>query len=172
MVKYFHNQKVGINFPQNIDNIGLRRLKTMSKLIRQNQYDDPFSFFNKLEEAFATNRNTFYKGGFSPSCDIVEQEDATTLFIDMPGMNPEDVEISTENGTLVVKGERKTENVIGGNYNRSERIFGKFVRTFNVPPSLDVNATEATYEKGVLAIRLPKKEEARPKPVQIKLLGK
>ncbi len=144
----------------------------MSKLIRQNQYDDPFAFLNRLEEAFATNRNTFYKGGFSPSCDIIESEDSTTIYIDLPGMNPEDVEISTENGTLVVKGERKTENVVGGNFNRSERIFGRFVRTWSVPASLDVGKVEASYEKGVLAIKLPKKEEAKPKPVQIKLLGK
>lgn len=140
--------------------------------MRQNQYDDPFAFLSKLEEAYTTNRNTFYRGGFSPSCDIVESEDSTTIFIDLPGMNPEDVEISTENGTLVVKGERKTENVVGGNFNRSERIFGRFVRTWSVPTSLDVGKVEASYEKGVLAIKLPKKEEAKPKPVQIRLLGK
>ena len=140
----------------------------MSKLARINTEFRPFELMQKLEEAFSTNRNTFYRGSFSPPCDITEEEDASTIYLDIPGMSIEKVEISTSDRTLIVKGERVSET--SGGFTRSERIFGNFVRTWTVPSNLDLDAVEASYAEGVLKIRVPKKPEATPKTIQINVL--
>ena len=140
----------------------------MSKLARINSEFKPFEFMQKLEDAFSTNRNTFYRGSFSPPCDITEEEDASTIYLDIPGMSTDKVEISTSDRTLIVKGERVSET--SGGFTRSERIFGKFVRTWTVPSNLDLDAVEASYADGVLKIRIPKRPEPAPKVITINLL--
>lgn len=146
----------------------------MSKLIRNNTQtlNDPFALLTKLEEAFSTNKNTFWKGTMSPPCDIVEEDSSFSIYLDIPGMNEEDIDIKFENSTLIVKGERKPEKFDKSRFGRSERIFGKFVRTWTVPTNLDAEQISAEYSRGVLKITLQKKELPEPTSVKIKLIDK
>ncbi|HNC56730.1 MAG TPA: Hsp20/alpha crystallin family protein [Leptospiraceae bacterium] len=150
----------------------------MSKLVRQNNNDFE-NIFNKffttpaIREFFETDKNTFYKGAVSFPCDIVEQEDSTAIYMDIPGMDESDIKIKYENNTLIIQGERKFENKTSTNsFSRAERMFGKFSRTWTVPENLDTDKTEASYEKGVLIVRIPKKEQTKARTVEVKLLGK
>ncbi len=90
------------------------------------------------------------------------------LKAELPGVDPKDVEARVEEGTLYLKGERKFENEVKEeNYHRIERSYGSFVRTFPLPSSVDPHKAKAEYKNGVLTLTLPKREEAKPKTIQI-----
>ena len=108
----------------------------------------------------------------SPSVDIFETENELNLKADLPEVKLADIEVRVENQTLTVKGERKfekEENVRG--YHRIERNYGSFVRSFTVPSTVDAERVAAEYKDGVLTVRLPKKEAAKPRSVRIETKG-
>lgn len=88
------------------------------------------------------------------------------VLANMPGVKPEDVEITVEGDTLTIRGERPApiENV---NYVMQERTFGKFQRTLNINVPVDANRAEARYENGLLTLVIPKAEAAKPKVIQV-----
>src|ERR1700691_2481949 len=89
---------------------------------------------------------------WSPAVDIVETENELVLKADVPGVELKDIDIQLENGTLTVKGERKSETEEKGKgFHRMERSYGAFVRIFTVPDSVDAEHVEAAYEAGVLS---------------------
>jgi HSP20 family protein len=105
---------------------------------------------------------------WSPSVDIFETENDLVLKADLPEVDPNDVEIRLENGTLLLKGERKfEEQKTGKGYHRIERSYGSFVRAFSLPDSVDGEKVKADYKAGVLTVTLPKKEVAKPKSIKI-----
>ena len=109
---------------------------------------------------------------WSPSVDIYETEDELILKADLPDVKLEDIEVRVENQTLTLKGERKFEedpNVRG--YHRIERSYGTFTRSFTVPPTVDPDRVSAEFKNGVLTVRLPKKEAAKPRQVKIEVKG-
>jgi HSP20 family protein len=109
---------------------------------------------------------------WSPAVDILETEDNLTLKADIPDVNLEDIDVRVENQTLTLRGQRKweqEENVKG--YHRIERSYGEFVRSFQVPSTVDTERVEASYKNGVLTISLPKKEAAKPRQVKISVQG-
>jgi len=84
-------------------------------------------------------------------------------------MKPEDVDISIENNVLTIHGERKFEKKDeGDNYHRIERSYGSFTRSFTLPPTVSSENVEATFENGILRLTLAKREEAKPKRIEIK----
>jgi HSP20 family protein len=88
----------------------------------------------------------------------------------VPGIDEKDIDIRVENNTLTVHGERKIEKEEKEeNYRRVERQYGSFTRTFTLPPTVDTENVSANYEKGVLKIDLPKKAEAKPKQIKVKV---
>ena len=94
---------------------------------------------------------------WSPSVDVFEAENEIVLRAELPGLSEEDVEITLENGRLSVKGEKKLrKDEVEGEYRRVESRFGSFVRSFAVPNTLARENIEATFEKGVLQVSLPK----------------
>jgi HSP20 family protein len=105
---------------------------------------------------------------FAPAVDVYEDEHKVTLKIEVPGIDEKDINVSIENNTLTVHGERKIEKEEKEeNYRRVERQYGSFTRTFNLPTTVDAEKVAANYDKGVLKIALPKKAEAKPKQIKV-----
>jgi HSP20 family protein len=103
-----------------------------------------------------------------PAMDVVETEDQFVLRADLPGMSEEDVNIELEDRVLTVSGERKAEHeATKGGYHRVERAFGAFVRSLTLPEGVDPEAVEASFDRGVLEVRIPKPEQRKPRKISI-----
>jgi HSP20 family protein len=108
-------------------------------------------------------------GLFAPPVDIIEREGDVILIADLPGVRREDIDVSVENRTLTLSGERKeTAELQESTVYRAERAAGKFTRTFSLPATVDVNRISADYKDGVLRVSLPKAEHARARRIEIK----
>ncbi|BDG09708.1 Hsp20/alpha crystallin family protein [Anaeromyxobacter paludicola] len=108
--------------------------------------------------------------GWTPKCDIFEDEESIALRFDLAGVDPKDVEIRFENGVLTLKGERKLEKEEKrDNYHRVEMSYGTFTRSFTVPGTIDPEKIKAESKNGMLAVHLPKKPEAKPKAITVKV---
>jgi HSP20 family protein len=105
---------------------------------------------------------------FWPAVDIEEVKDGYVLTADVPGMNPEELDITVEDGVLSLKGERKSEQKEEHDgYKRYERTFGSFQRSFVLPKGVNADAVEAKVEHGQLVVRIPKPVAALPKKVAV-----
>ena len=106
--------------------------------------------------------------GLTPPADVVETEADFRVALDVPGLDPKELSIQVENDTLTVQAERKQpEATPEATVHRSERAYGTFFRSFTLPASVDATRVEATYESGVLAVVLPKREEAKPRTITV-----
>jgi len=118
--------------------------------------------------------DTFGRGdgvsAWSPAVDIRETENEMLLELEMPGIKPEEVEITTENGMLTVKGEKRSQRKEGDENNRYhvvERSYGSFLRSFQLPQGIDESKIEADYNNGILSIHIPKAALPQPHRIQI-----
>jgi HSP20 family protein len=103
-----------------------------------------------------------------PAMDLVETEDRFVLRADLPGLGEGDVNIEVEDRVLTVSGERKTEHEGNGEgYHRVERAFGAFSRSLTLPEGVDAESVAASFDRGVLEIRIPKPEQRRPRKISI-----
>lgn len=103
-----------------------------------------------------------------PAVDIKEEETRYVVMADVPGVDPEDIEIHMDNGLLTLRGERKSENVEEqSGYKRVERSRGSFYRRFSLPDTADVDNISAKGLNGVLEITIPKQEKAQPRRIQV-----
>ena len=105
------------------------------------------------------------------AADIVQSDNAVTLHLDMPGFQAQDIQVKWDEDTLTVSAERKFQKVEGTNVLRAERRFGKYERSFVLPQTVDGARCDAEYVNGVLTLTLPKKEEAKPRSIDIKVKG-
>lgn len=112
---------------------------------------------------------TGHQGVFA--ADIVQSDNAVTLHLDMPGFLAQDIQVKWDEDTLTVSAERKFQKIEGTDVLRAERRFGKYERSFVLPQSVDGARCEAEYVNGVLTLTLPKKEEAKPRSIDIKVKG-
>ena len=132
--------------------------------VAQNQFE------RFLREAFSpiSGEGEVSTRTWAPPVDIYENGDNLVLKAELPGINPDDIEIRVEDNTLYLKGERKFEKEVKEqNYHRVERSYGTFTRTFSLPNSIDSDKVAANYKDGVLTLTMPKKEEAKPKTIKI-----
>jgi HSP20 family protein len=106
-----------------------------------------------------------------PPADIYETAEGITLQVDLPGHDPKAIEVKVENDTLTLKSERKVERSDKDGARRLERSFGVYARSFVLPRTVDASRVEARYENGVLTLTLPRREEARPRVVEVKVNG-
>lgn len=108
--------------------------------------------------------------GWTPACDIYEDDEGVTLRFELAGVEPKDVDIRFENGVLTLRGERKLEKEEKReNYHRVERSYGTFTRSFTLPGTVDAEKVRAESKNGVLTVSLPKKAEAKPRSIQVKV---
>lgn len=107
-------------------------------------------------------------GRFSPIVEIIEGDGEITVHAELPGVSKDDIELSVHDDTLTLKGTKKSEtDKEEGKYHYSERTYGEFVRTFSLPETVDASKVEAKFNDGVLEIRLPIAEAAKPRRVEI-----
>jgi HSP20 family protein len=107
-----------------------------------------------------------------PAMDLVETEDHFVLRADLPGLGEDDVKLEFEDGTLTVSGERKAEHEAKNEgYYRVERAFGSFSRSLTLPQGVDPEAVTASFDRGVLEVRIPKPEERKPRRIEIGASG-
>jgi HSP20 family protein len=105
---------------------------------------------------------------WAPAADIYETENELVAKFDLPGVLEKDIDIRVESNTLAIRGERKFEREVNeDNYLRVERAYGTFTRSFSLPNTLKVDNIRAGLQDGVLTIRMPKREEAKPKQIKI-----
>lgn len=104
-----------------------------------------------------------------PSLNLWTGEDGVVVTAELPGLDPENIDISVEGDTLILSGDRQLEALQeGGTYHRRERRHGKFDRAIQLPCQVESDRVEAVFEKGVLHISLPRAEEEKPKKIAIK----
>jgi HSP20 family protein len=110
------------------------------------------------------------RGTWTPAVDIYETEGALVLKAELPDMHREDIDVSVENSTLTIRGERKLDHEIKQeNFHRIERAYGSFVRSFSLPNTVDPSKIVAEYRNGVLTVKLPVREEAKPRQINIEV---
>jgi HSP20 family protein len=109
---------------------------------------------------------------WTPAMDLVETDEHFVLRADLPGLTESDVNIELEDNVLTVSGERKAEHESKGEgFYRVERAFGSFSRSLTLPKGIDPEAVEASFENGVLEVRVPKPEERKPRKITIGTVG-
>jgi HSP20 family protein len=125
------------------------------------EMDELFDRFGALSPLLPT-RSAF------PAVNLYETEDAYILNAEVPGIAPEELEISLEGSTVMLKGERKLAREEGASVHRSERTAGAFHRAIDLPLPIDGEKVEAVHRHGVLTLRLPKAPEHRPRQISVK----
>jgi len=136
----------------------------------------PFSALRDIENQFGRlfselNRDYDVFGRvWSPTVDLKETDDAYTLEADLPGLKKEDIDLIVVDNVVTVKGSRKHEaETKDKGYHRIERRYGTFERSFEIPGGFDAEKVNAKYEDGVLKVTLPKREETKPKQIEVKV---
>lgn len=141
---------------------------------------DPFRELRSLQDevnrvfSSSLGRETgMGRGAWNPSVDIFENKDQIVLEAELPGLSPDDVNISIENNVLTIHGERKFEKKDeGDNFHRVERSYGSFTRSFTLPPTVSSENVEANFDNGILRLELAKREEAKPRRIEVKAGGR
>jgi HSP20 family protein len=130
---------------------------------------DPFTGLRLFEDAITRMMSEPRTGRpWSPATDVIETENDLVLKSDLPDLELKDIDVQVENQTLTIKGHRHFERQSDNkSYHRIERSYGTFVRSFTVPSTVDTEKVAADYKNGVLTVRLPKKEAAKPRQVKI-----
>ena len=106
---------------------------------------------------------------WAPPIDIYETPEAYRVVAELPGFTPDEVDVTVNEGTLTIKGERKFYNEVNEeNFHRIERRFGAFQRLVSLPQQVESEKVEAGFDKGVLTVSIPKAERAKPRRVEIK----
>lgn len=107
-------------------------------------------------------------GQWAPSVDIRETDEALLVHAELPGIDKKDVKLEVKDGVLTISGERRYEkDVKEENVHRIERSYGSFTRSFSLPTNIDAEKVDAEMKDGVLTVRLPKRESAKPKAIEI-----
>jgi HSP20 family protein len=152
----------------------------MSTIVRWDPFKDVAMLQDRMNRAFGdlwghTRRpdEDYISGSWMPTVDVRETKNALEISAELPGIEPKEVEVSVEDGVLTLKGARNFEKATEGEtYHRVERAYGSFERSFSLPTNVDPEKVQAVYRHGVLHLTLPKREEAKPRSISIKVEDK
>jgi HSP20 family protein len=145
-------------------------------IVRWEPFRDLVATQDQLNRLFNETFSRFLGGSdsgsraWAPPVDIRETDHNVILTAELPGVNPNEVEVRVEGNTLYLKGERKLEDN-EQNYRQIERTYGPFSRAFSLPASVDPNNVNAEYKNGLLTLTLTKREEVKPKTIKIQVAG-
>jgi len=143
------------------------------------RWTDPFREFSQLQDRLDRVFTDAYRrgndeglmttGSWVPPVDIFQNGDQElVLKAELPDMTREDIDITVDNGTLTIKGEKKlSSDVKEEQFHRIERRYGTFSRSFALPQTVDTGKVAADYRQGVLTVRLPLREEAKPRQIKV-----
>jgi HSP20 family protein len=141
---------------------------------------DPFremaSLQDRVNRIFAdayTRRDddVMSRGAWVPPVDIFQTDDrALVLKVELPDLRREDISLNVENNTLTIAGQKRPDDAVKDDqYHRVERTFGAFSRSFSLPGTADTGSISADYRNGVLTVRIPQREEAKPKQIEVQV---
>jgi HSP20 family protein len=144
----------------------------MSNLNRWDPFQDMLTLreaMNQLlEESFVRPANGRSGQGFVPALDLSETAEGYLVEAALPGLKPEDVDITVENNVLTIKGETRQEGEdTKRNFHRIERRFGSFQRSIALPTTVKADAIQASLENGILRLEIPKAEEVKPRKISV-----
>lgn len=126
--------------------------------------------FDELLKDFAPVEGNGRERSMVPAADVYETEKAVEIRLDMPGVKPEEIEVKLEENVLTIAAERKSEKASEDKgWIRQERSYGRFARSFSLPPTLDGTKPEASFKNGVLTVTVPKREELQPRTLKVKV---
>jgi HSP20 family protein len=141
------------------------------------RWSDPFREFAQLQDrlnrafgdVYGRDEGLLTSGAWVPPVDIYQNGDKeVVLKAELPDMAREDIDITVDNGTLTIKGEKKFSNEVKQEqFHRIERRYGSFSRSFSLPQTLDAGRVTAEYRDGVLTVKVPLREEARPRQIKV-----
>lgn len=124
--------------------------------------------FGRFFPSQTQDDNSSQQAVWAPRTDLVEAEDAYRIHLDVPGVSKDDLTINYQDNQLTVSGERASDRTAEDEeYVRVERTFGHFHRSFTLPRTVNAEDISASYENGVLTIRVPKTEEVKPRQIEI-----
>jgi HSP20 family protein len=140
---------------------------------------DPFREFAALHDrmnrmfgnVYLRDEDTGFRGTWVPAVDIFETANHDLVVrAELPGMTREDIDVSVENNTLILKGEKKLDaQVKEEHYRRIERAYGTFHRSFTLPTTVDTAKIGAEFKNGVLTVKLPFREESKPRSINVEV---
>lgn len=138
----------------------LATLRTSMDRLMDRFFEEPFEFSMVWPK---------FEGDFRPAMDLAETEEAYDIKAALPGIKPEDVEVSLADNVLTIKGESKEESETEkANYRLREMRAGKYMRTLTLPANVNADKIDATVENGILMLHLPKTEAVKPKKISVK----
>ena len=144
----------------------------LSRFEKWDPFEELNTLRNRMDRVFAKFGDELDQpimaGNWMPTTDVYETKDALVLKTELPGIEEKDIDIELQSNVLTITGERKKEEKIDEkSYQRFERRYGNFVRSFTLPPNVNLEKITAAFDKGLLEIQIPKKEEAMPKKVKL-----
>jgi HSP20 family protein len=147
----------------------------MSSLMRWDPFRDTLSLRNAMDRLFEDSFVTPHFGWIAPASaagmavDVYETKDQVVIKAALPGVKPEETEVTITGDTLTIRGESKEEKEVKEeSYIRKERHFGSFARSVTLPAGLEADKAEATFENGVLTLKIPKSEQVKPRSIKVK----
>lgn len=122
-------------------------------------------------DVYLRDEDTGFRGSWTPAVDIFETDNHDlVLKAELPGLHRDDIDVTVENNTLVLKGSKTFEaEVKEENYRRVERAYGTFHRSFTLPTTVDASKVSAEYRNGVLTVKLPFRDEAKPRTINVEV---
>ena len=144
----------------------------MNNLTRWDPFREMMTWRDAMDRLFDFNlaapATQWQPAGWSLALDLAETDDAYMVKASLPGINPDDLEITYQGNVLTIKGEtREDKDVKEEHYHLRERRYGSFARSVTLPTTVKAEAIDARYEGGVLTLNLPKVEEAKPKRIPV-----
>jgi HSP20 family protein len=139
-------------------------------IVRWNPSRELDEFFNRFvgTRSGASDEN-LASSDWSPAVDIRETDDDFQIDVEVPAIAAADVKVTVNDGVLTVTGERKYEKEVKGKVRRVERQYGRFVRSFRLPDNADEGRIEANAKDGVLYLKVAKREEVKPRAIEVKV---
>jgi len=147
----------------------------MANLTRWDPFNEMLSLREAMSQLFedsvvAPGTLRREQGGFAPALDLSETEDGYRVEVAVPGLKPEDLQITFENNVLAIKGQLRQESEDKNrNYHRSERRYGSFQRTIALPSTVKADAIQAALTNGILRLDIPKAEEVKPRRITVQV---
>ena len=146
-------------------------------LTRYDPFEEIVPLRNKVDRLFnrffETEEEPMLTAKWAPVADILETKDAYIVRAELPGFEEKDINIEIENNILTLKGERKFEaKTEEKDFRRIERNYGQFMRTFTLPPNVYTDKVTAAYANGIIEVVVPKKEETKPKKINLEIKKK
>jgi HSP20 family protein len=134
-----------------------------------NALDEMFNLANEFESAMTGAPGATRRSAWTPAVEVRETEDQVSMAVELPGIDPSNVNLSVKDGVLTISGEQQppVDQEGKSTVRYSERWYGRFERSFTLPSGVEPGRIDASYDAGILTIRLHKSEQAKPRQIQI-----